>query len=105
VANLPDPIGSTPGYRRPVVFIQADSFTGSRIATVIVAATTTNLRVGAAPGNVRLPARSSGLSRDSVVSVTQLLTVDRPLLFEQIGRLSSGKLRELDDGLRLVLAL
>ena len=105
MANLPDPIGSTPGYRRPVVIVQADSFTDSRIATVIVAATTTNLRAGAAPGNVRLPARSSGLSRDSVVNVTQLLTVDRPLLFEQIGRLSSGKLRELDDGLRLVLAL
>lgn len=104
-ANLPDPIGSAPGYRRPVVIIQADSFTGSRIATVIVAATTTSPRAAAAPGNVRLPARSGGLGRDSVINVTQLLTVDKPLLFERIGRLSAGKLRELDNGLRLVLAL
>lgn len=104
-ANLPDPVGSAPGYRRPVVIIQANSFTGSRIATVIVAATTSNLKAGAAPGNVRLPARSSGLRRDSVINVTQVLAVDKTLLFERIGRLTSTQLRELDDGLRLVLAL
>ena len=104
-ANLPDPAGSAPGYRRPVVVIQADSFTESRIATVVVAVATTSPRAATAPGNVHLPARSSGLTRDTVVNVTQLLTVDKPLLFEWIGRLSSGKLREFDDGLRMALAL
>ena len=104
-ANLPNPVGSAPGYRRPVVIIQADSFTKSRIATVIVAATTSNLRLGAGPGNFRLAGRSNGLRRVSVINVTQLLTVDKALLFERIGRLTPAKLRQLDEGLRLVLAL
>jgi mRNA interferase MazF len=104
-ANLPDPVGSAPGYRRPVVIVQSDSFTNSRIATVIVAAITSSLRLGAAPGNVRLPGRSNGLRRDSVINVTQLLAVEKALLFERIGRLIPAKLRELEDGLRLVLGL
>jgi mRNA interferase MazF len=104
-ANLPNPVGSAPGCRCPVVIIQADSFTRSRIATVIVAAITSNLRLGAGPGNVRLPGRSNGLRRDSVINVTQLLAVDKALLFKRIGRLTPTKLRELDDGLRLVLGL
>jgi mRNA interferase MazF len=104
-ANLPDPVGAAPGYRRPVVIIQADSFTDSRIATVVVAATTTSPRAAAAPGNVHLPARMSGLSRDTVINVTQLLTVDKLLVFEWMGRLTPAKLRELDAGLRMALAL
>jgi mRNA interferase MazF len=104
-ANLPNPVGSAPGYRRPVVIIQADRFTQSRIATVIVAATTSNLRLGAGPGNVRLQRQRNGLRRDSVINVTQLLAVDKALLFERIGRLTPTKLRELEDGLRLVLGL
>jgi len=102
-ANLPDPVGSAPGCRRPVVIIQCDSFTDRRIASVIVAAITSNLWLGAAPGNVRLPGRSNGLRRDSVINVTQLLAVDKALLFERIGRLNPAKLHELEDGLRLVL--
>ncbi len=69
-ANLPNPHGSSTFYRRPVVIVQADSFTASRIATVIVAAITSNLRLGAAPGNVVLPATESGLPRDSVINVS-----------------------------------
>jgi len=87
-ADLLNPVGSAPGDRGPVVIIQADSFTKSRLATMIVAATTSNLRLGAGPGNVRLPGRSNGLRRDSVINVTQLLAVDKALLFERIGRLT-----------------
>lgn len=84
-AVLPEPRRSESGYRRPVLVIQADSFNASRIQTVIVAAITTNLQLAEAPGNVLLPARSSGLSRDSVVNVSQLLTLDRNFLTEQAG--------------------
>ena len=104
-ANLPDPVGSGPGYRRPVVIVQADPFNASRIRTVIVAAISSSSRIKAAPGNIQLPARNSGLPRDSVINVTQLLAVDKDLLLQRVGHLPPLKLRELDDGLRLVLAL
>ena len=104
-AGLPEPAGSGPGYRRPVVIVQADEFNRSRIGTVVVAAVTSNVRQAAAPGNVLLPRRGAGLSRDSVVNVSQLLTLDKTLLTERIGRVPSAKLRELGEGLRLVLAL
>jgi len=104
-ANLPDPIGSGPGYRRPVVIVQADPFNASRLKTVIVAALSSSPWIGAAPGNVHLPMRTSGLHRDSVISVTQLLAVDKDFLLRRIGELPPSKLHQLDDGLRLVLAL
>ena len=100
-ASLPEPAGSGPGYRRPVVIVQADEFNRSRIGTVIAAAVTSNVRLAAAPGNVLLPRRGAGLGRDSVINVSQLLTLDK----ERIGRVPPLKLRELDEGLRLVLAL
>ena len=104
-ANLPDPQGSAAVYRRPVVILQADSFTASRIATVIVAAITSNLRVGAAPGNVTLPATESGLPRDSVINVSQLVTLDKGVLDELVGQVSRQTLEEVDQGIRLVLDL
>jgi mRNA interferase MazF len=104
-ANLPDPVGSGPGYRRPVVIVQADPFNASRIRTVIVAAMSSHSRIMVAPGNVLLPGGTSGLARDSVINVTQLLTIDRDLFLEHVGQLPSYKLHELEDGLRLVLAL
>jgi mRNA interferase MazF len=104
-ANLPDPIGSGPGYRRPVVIVQTDPFSASRLKTVIVAALSSSSRIGAAPGNVHLPVRTSGLHRDSVINVTQLLAVDKDLLLQRVGELPPNKLHELDNGLRLVLAL
>jgi mRNA interferase MazF len=104
-ADLPAPGGSGPGYRRPVVIIQSNDFNRSRIRTVVVAAVTSNTRLAAAPGNVLLGARGTGLSRESVVNVSQLLTLDKTVLTEQTGRLSAAKLREVQDGLRLVLAL
>lgn len=104
-ASLPSPRGSAPGYRRPVLVVQADAFNRSRIDTVIVAALTTNIRLAEAPGNVLLEGRSAGLARPSVVNVSQLLTIDRALLDERIGVLDSRRLTVVDDGLRLVLAI
>jgi mRNA interferase MazF len=86
-ADLPEPRRSEPGYRRPVLVVQADSFNLSRIQTAIVAAIATNVELADAPGNVLLPARSAALSRDSVVNVSQLLTLDRSFLTEHAGTL------------------
>lgn len=104
-ASLSPPAGSAPGYARPVLVIQADAFNRSRIQTVIVAALTSDERLAAAPGNVRVPARQSGLPRASVVNVSQLLTVDRRSLVERVSTLSGAKMREVDAGIRLVLGL
>jgi mRNA interferase MazF len=104
-ADLPEPRGSEPGYRRPVLVIQANSFNQSGIRTVVVAILTGNLRLADAPGNVFLPARVTGLLRDSVVNVSQLLTLDRSFLTEAVGKLPSRALAEVDAGLRLVLEL
>ena len=104
-ADLPAPRRSEPGYRRPVLVLQADSFNLSRIQTTIVAAITTNLDLAKAPGNVLLPARSAGLARDSVVNVSQLLTLDRGFLTQHAGTLPPRLQRFVDEGLRTVLQL
>lgn len=97
-----EPIGSA-GYRRPAVVVSSDRFNASRIRTVVVAAVTSNLRLASAPGNVLLPADL--LPKPSVLNVSQLLTVDRQLLEQQLAILPPLELRALDDGLRLVLDL
>lgn len=104
-ADLPGPRRSGPGYRRPVLVVQAESFNLSRIQTTIVAVITTNLDLAEAPGNVLLPARLSGLPHDSVVNVSQLLTLDRGFLTEHAATLPPRLQRSVDDGLRMVLQL
>ena len=104
-ADLAEPRGSEPGFRRPVVVIQSDAFNRSRIATVVVAAVTSNVELGAAPGNVRLARRNSKLPRDAVVNVSQLLTLDRVFLTDRIGRLPPSVIAEIETGVRLVLSL
>jgi mRNA interferase MazF len=104
-AALPVPTGSGPGFRRPVLVIQADPFNASRIATVIVAVVTSNLALAEAPGNVRVSRTESGLSKASVVNVSQLLTLDRTVLTQRVRALPAATLRSVDDGIRLVLAL
>jgi mRNA interferase MazF len=104
-ANLPDPTGSEPGYRRPVLVIQDDTFTQSRIRTVIVVVITANIRLAEAPGNVLLPHAVSGLLRDSVANVSQILTVDKTFLVERIGTLPDYLQEEIDEGLRTILYL
>lgn len=104
-ANLPDPVGSEPGYRRPVLVIQDDTFTQSRISTVIVVVITSNIQLAEAPGNVLLPQAVSGLSKDSVANVSQIFTVDKTFLVQRIGSLPDYLQEEVDEGLRTVLYL
>jgi len=104
-ADLPAPSGSEPGFRRPFVVVSDDGFNRSRIGTVVAVAVTSNLRLGDAPGNVVLPAGRSGLGRDSVANVTQILTLDKSSLTERAGRVPAELLQEIDAGLRVVLAL
>jgi mRNA interferase MazF len=104
-ADLGTPRGSSPGYKRPVVVLQSDVFNRTKIGTIIVAIVTSNFRLAEMPGNVFVSKDESGLDMDSVVNVTQLFTVDKNDLFDFRGRLGSGKLREVRDGLRLVLEL
>lgn len=104
-ADLGEPIGAEPGYRRPVVIVQSDAFNRSQLETTIVATLTANLRLVEAPGNVLIPARDSGLRKDSVANVSQLATLDRQVLTERVGRLPGRLMAALDNGLRLVLGL
>ena len=104
-ADLADPVGSGPGYRRPVLVIQSKPFNDSRIATVIVAVITTNLALGEAPGNVRLSKSESGLSKPSVVNVSQVITIDKSILTEKVKSLPGAVVQRVDEGLRLALAL
>ncbi len=104
-ANLPIPIGSEPGHRRPVVIVQADSFNVTSLETFIAVAITSTVGLADQPGNVFLSKKTSGLAKDSVANVTQLVTGDRSMLSECIGELSERELRRLNAGLRLVLDL
>jgi mRNA interferase MazF len=104
-AALPEPAASEPGYRRPVLVVSSDEFNRSRIRTVIAAVLTTNLGLAAAPGNVLVTAGEAGLPRDSVVNVSQVVTVDKSFLAERAGRLGGRAMLAVEDGLRTALAL
>lgn len=104
-ADLGVPAGSEPGYRRPVLVVQADAFNRSRIQTVLAAAVTSNMNLAEAPGNVRLSRRAGPLPADSVVNVSQIVTLDRKFLQERAGRVAESVLRRVDDGLQLALSL
>jgi mRNA interferase MazF len=104
-AELPEPTASELGFRRPVLILQSDEFNRSRINTVVAAAITSNMKLAAAPGNVSLPKRSANLGRESVVNVSQIVTLDKSFLRERVGKLQAPKLREVEEGVRLVLAL
>jgi len=104
-AKLPNPVGSGPGYKRPVLIVQANPFNASRIATMIVAVVTSNLSLAEAPGNVRVAKSDSGLPQASVVNVSQLITLDRSVLSDKVKTLSGATMDKVDSGLRLVLAL
>lgn len=102
-ADLGEPIASEPGVRRPVIVVQGDSFNRSALRTVVAVPLTSNLRWAAAPGNVQLSARATGLPRDSVANVSQLVALDRSILIERVGRLSSSKLELVLAGIDTVL--
>jgi mRNA interferase MazF len=102
-ASLPAPTGSGPGFSRPVVVVQGDAFNRSRLATVVVVPLTSNLRWESAPGNVLLAARKTGLPRDSVANVSQIVTVDRAVLAERTGQLARADVGLVLSGVDLVL--
>lgn len=104
-ASLGMPVGSGPGYRRPVLIVSSDEFNRSRIGTVTVVALTSNLEYGDLPGNVVLSKRVTRLPKSSVANVTQVATVDRSALRERVSRVPARLLHRLDEGLRLALGL
>jgi len=99
------PRGSERGRRRPVLVVQSDDFNRSRIATAIAVAITTNMNLAFAPGNVVCRPKSTGLPHASVINVSQVATVDRKQLTQRIGRAPEPIMEQVDEGLRLVLAL
>jgi len=102
-ADLPEPAGSGPGFRRPVVIVQGDSLNRSRIATVACVPLTSNLAWAGAPGNVLLPARVSRLPRDSVANASQIVAVDRALLTERVGKLPPRDFAQVMSGIDVAL--
>lgn len=103
--DLPVPIGSGPGYRRPAVIISADRFNRSRIRTVVVAIVSSNVARARAAGNVLIKKSRDGLRQDSVVNITSLFTIDRALLLERCAVLTAEQMKAVDEGLRLSLDL
>ena len=103
--SLPPPAGSGPGYRHPVVVIQTNEFSESRIKTAVGVLMTSNLRLASAPGNVRCGREETGLPRDSAVNVSQVVTVDKELFVERVGVIPTHMLTQVEEGLRQVLGL
>lgn len=103
--NLPEPRGSSPGYGHPILIVQSNNFNRTKLNTVVGAVLTTNLRLAEMPGNVLLEKGKGGLSKNSVVNVTQIVTIDKNELLEYVGSISAQKMEQVDEGLRLVLSL
>jgi mRNA interferase MazF len=104
-ATLPAPSGSEPGFRRPLLIIQSDTFNRSRISTVIAVVITSNLKLSDAPGNVVLSQKNTGLPKKSVANVSQIVTIDKSFLKKRVGILSPNILKEVEAGIRLVLSI
>lgn len=102
-ADLPEPTGSGPGFRRPVVVVQGDALNRSRLATVVCVPLTSNLRWADAPGNVPLTARLTGLPKDPVANVSAIVALDKALLAERVGHLSRARVELLLAGIDVVL--
>ena len=102
-ADLAEPAGSEPGFRRPVVVVQGDAFNASALRTIVCVVLTSNVKWGEAPGNVVLPARATGLPKPSVANVSQLVPIDRDALSERAGRLSASNLELVLAGIDVVL--
>ena len=104
-ADLDEPRGAEPGFRRPLLIVQSEAFNRSRLRTVLAVVLTSNTRLLDAPGNVLIPAAASGLPKDSVANVTQIVTLDEAYLAERAGRIAPKLMEQVDAGLRLVLEL
>ncbi len=104
-ADLPELTRSEPGFRRPVVVIQSDSFNRSRINTVICAVISSNLKLSEAPGNIFLNQKTSGLSKESVINISQIITIDKSFLTVKIGGLNSKIIHKIEESLKMILAI
>ena len=102
-AELDEPHGSEPGFRRPVVIVQGDALNRSRIGTVVCVPLTSNLKWARAPGNVELSSLATGLPKKSVANVSQIIAVDRGILVECTGRLSQDKVQLILSGIDTIL--
>jgi mRNA interferase MazF len=102
-ADLGEPVGSAPGYRRPVLVVQGDAFNRSRIGTVVCVPLTSNLKWAEAPGNVLLKSTATGLDRDSVANVSLVVAIDREQLTERVGKISGRKLEQVLAGIDVML--
>lgn len=102
-ADLPEPSGSGPGFRRPVIVVQGEALNRSRIATTVCVPLTSNLRWADAPGNVLLTSRMTGLPKDSVANVSQIIALDKSVLTERAGRLSAAKTELVLSGIDVIL--
>jgi mRNA interferase MazF len=102
-ADLGDPVGSAPGFRRPVVVVQGDALNRSRIGTVVCVPLTSTLKWADAPGNVLVSARSTGLDRDSVANVSLVVAIDRSQLTERVGKLPARRLEAVLAGIDIIL--
>ena len=102
-ADLPDPTGSGPGFRRPVIVVQGDALNRSRVRTVVCVPLTSNLAWADAPGNVLLPAKATGLPRDSVANASQIITLDRDLITEEVGKVAKRQLELILTGIDIIL--
>lgn len=101
-ADLPAPAGSGPGFRRPLVVVQGDALNRSRIATVVCVPLTSNLAWADAPGNVLLPAKITGLTKNSVANVSQIVTLDKAVLTDRVSKLARAKPELLLSGIDVV---
>ena len=102
-ANLGDPVGSAPGFNRPVVVVQCDALNRSRIGTVVIVPLTSNLHWSEAPGNTLIPARASGLPKDSVANASLIVAVDKSQLIDRVGKISQRQLEAVLLGIEVVL--
>ena len=102
-AELREPKGSGPGFRRPVVVVQGNSLNRSRIGTVVSVPLTTNLNWAEAPGNTFLTAKITGLPKDSVANASQVISLDRNCLTERAGKLAPKQITQVLNGIDIVL--
>jgi mRNA interferase MazF len=104
-ADLGVPFGSEPGFKRPVLVIQDDAYNKSNLNTVIVIAITSNLLLGDAPGNVLFTKKESGLAKDSIINVSQIVTLDKARLVQKAGKLKNNLMKEVEKGISMVIGM
>lgn len=104
-ADFGIPFGSEPGYNRPVLIIQDDTFNKSKINTIVVLPLTTKILLENAPGNIFIGKEESGMPKDSVIVVSQLYAIDRQRLLEQVSKLQMAIMKEVESGIKLVIGI